>query len=457
MVDQKHPFDWQRHPEAEQLLINLLDEACRANQAIALFKDDLYHRTSTRLFDWLDHISVGTEPELEMKLGELGFEEESAGAAYRVYRHPGAQLPSLIVEDTSKGVSAIAVKVENIADFLMVRGMPAVIEGTPFARYRRCQVNIDQGVALYVIERRGTRTMEPTHQDGNYLQRYLEGQEAWKRRPRDLEEEDEAICHMLLLAERLVAELGTDTAAWLVLECERDLWQARNKAAQIQKARQDRLGMGWANHDHHTFRSSRRHFTSLVRLFEILGFHCRERYYAGEEAGWGAQVMENSTAGLILFLDTDLTPEELDIDFAHQTIPEIEQLGTVGLWCELHGDSILKAGMHHLEAQFFFDELRTDLQEQGVQLMEPFSNFTYLKQAFTQAEHWQVDPRRVEKLLSREWIGPEQAEQFLTEGAVGSHLENLQRRDGYKGFNQKNVSFIIKKTDPRLSQSSGTS
>ena len=35
-------------------------------------------------------------------------------------------------------------------------------------------------------------------------------------------------------------------------------------------------------------------------------------------------------------------------------------------------------------------------------------------------------------------------------GAVGSHLENLERHDGYKGFNQHGVSDIIKRTDARL-------
>ena len=34
-------------------------------------------------------------------------------------------------------------------------------------------------------------------------------------------------------------------------------------------------------------------------------------------------------------------------------------------------------------------------------------------------------------------------------GAVGSHLEILQRSDGFKGFNQSGVSKIISKTDPR--------
>ena len=38
----------------------------------------------------------------------------------------------------------------------------------------------------------------------------------------------------------------------------------------------------------------------------------------------------------------------------------------------------------------------------------------------------------------------------LMAGAVGSHLENLERNDGFKGFNQTGVTEIIKETDPRL-------
>ena len=105
----------------------------------------------------------------------------------------------------------------------------------------------------------------------------------------------------LKLAKKLVASLGQDLAAWVVCEVERDYWQSKNRAGQLQKARQDHLGMGWANHDHHTFRSSRRHFAKLVTLFELLGFQSRERFYAGKEAGWGAQIMENPRARLVLF------------------------------------------------------------------------------------------------------------------------------------------------------------
>jgi hypothetical protein len=106
--------------------------------------------------------------------------------------------------------------------------------------------------------------------------------------------------------------------------------------------------------------------------------------------------------------------------------------------------------MHHLEAQFSYDQLTDDLEKEGVKMMDPFSSFPYLKQGFTQGEMWKVNSKRVEKLVSDGKLSKEEGADFIKNGAIGSHLENLERNEGYKGFNQKNVSFIIKKTDPRL-------
>ena len=54
-----------------------------------------------------------------------------------------------------------------------------------------------------------------------------------------------------------------------------------------------------------------------------------------------------------------------------------------------------------------------------------------------------------ERLAAAGLITRAQCEQFIREGAIGSHLENLQRHGGFKGFNQKAVSAIIAATDPR--------
>lgn len=454
-MDQSRPsypsHQWQCQPKAEKLVVDILEKACQANADILSLQNELLKHTSTRLFDWIDHVIVGDSPALERELAESGFVSDITAQDYRIFHHPGAQLPRIIVKDQDQPIGGIAVGVERIADFLMVRGLNRWIEGTPHSPYRRCCVSKENNVMLWVVERKGTLFLDPIYQEANAIQQYLEAVEKWQTRPRDVKSGDEEIFmqRTIVLAQELVRMVGQDRAAWIVLEVERKYWQARNTAGQLQKNRQDRLGMGWANHDHHTFRSSRKLFHLLVKLFEILGFHGRERYYAGGEAGWGAQIMENPVCRLVLFLDVDLAADELNFDFSHQALPELPTLGTVGLWCALHGDSILRAGMHHLEAQFMFDELSRDLGHVGIKMMDPFSQFPYLKQAFTAGEAWHVDPARVYQLVKEGKITHAQADKFITLGAVGSHLENLQRREGYKGFNQKNVSVIIKKTDPR--------
>lgn len=448
-MEKEISYQWECQPEAASWIEGIVDRCCRSHEEISAFAFSLRNETSTRLFDWTDHVIVPQAENTDEELEALGFVAETAASHYRVFEHPGAQLPRIVVQELSPDTFGLAIKVESIPQFLMTRGILRSIEGSPYSPLRRCCISSDNGISFLAVERRSTRGMEPCIMDESYLHHYITARELWQTRSRQ-SDGDELMMHTLAIAEKLVQLVGKNSAAWIVLDVEREYWQSRNTAGQMQKARQDRLGLGWANHDHHTFRSSRRHFQSLVRLFEMLGFHCRERFYAGAEAGWGAQIMENNQCGLILFLDVDLSPDEISIDFSHHRLPEREQLGTIGLWCALHGDSILKAGMHHLEAQFEFELLQEDLAKRGMQMMQPFSSFTYLKQAFTVGERWQVEQETVHNLLEKGFINSADAERFLKEGAIGSHLENLQRRDGYKGFNQKNVSFIIKKTDPRL-------
>ncbi len=440
-------FQWKQEPAAERFVERYLTSIVSRIPDLADFEEQLVEQTSSRLFDWVDHLSLPMNEELHFELELIGFTVDSVSKTETLYRHKRAQLPAIALNTGKR--SGCYIKVDEISAFLMVHGLKRKIEGALFSPYRRALVTEVSHCQFWVVERRGTRTLEPTHPGSSYLTKYMKAKEYWRTRPRTGEDEEGEIHQAIQLAKELTAELGQDVAASLVLEVEREFWQAKNRAGQIQKARQDHLGLGWANHDHHTFRSSRETFTLLVELFQVLGFHCRERFYAGEEAGWGAQVMENETASLVLFLDVDLSPEELMIDFSKEPLPGEKELGTIGLWCALHGDSITSAGMHHLEAQFTFDQLKEDLEKRGVQMMDPFSDFSYLKQAFTEAERWWPSEARIERLLDENLISEEQSQVFLTEGAVGSHLENLQRREGYKGFNQENVSKIIRRTDPR--------
>ncbi len=449
MPDKNEKYHWQQHPAVEQLLLQLLGGCRKNNPDIAILESKMQTATSTRLLDWVDHFITQNSQQWRKELEALGFNEVQDLATCS-YRHPGAQLPVvMLVDKAAQHPTGVAIKVESIADFLQINGFSTDIEGSPLAPFRRSCASVHNDSALYIVERRGTRTLQPVPPPDGHQENYLRCQELWQNIPRHLDDQEQAFAAILNTAEALIAKVGKDTAAHIVCHGERNYWMSRNYAGRIQKMRQDNLGLGWCNHDHHTFRSSRQHFTKLVALFSLLGFDKRERFYAGKEAGWGAQVMENATAGLSLFLDVDLSPEEVAVDFSRQELIQRDELGTVGLWCALHGDSILNAGMHHIGANSLFDALSQDLQPYAIEFMAPFSNFEYLKQSFSKGEIWPVAPKKIQALLEQKVITTKKADQFINQGAIGSHLENIQRRDGYKGFNKNNVNIIIRGTDPR--------
>jgi hypothetical protein len=443
--DAEERFNWPLCYEAEEFIHAKLARLTASNSFARSLAERMRHETGTLLLDWVDHLFLPANE--ESRLLELGYSEDTRATAEspRVLWHPEAMLPQVVLGGEHS--FAVALKVENIAQFLAVHGITTPVEGSPLSRYRHAMVAEENGARLSVVERRGYHGFCTGKVDAATM---LEAREQWQTRRRVFTDDAAGFQQTQKLLEDLVERIGRNQACHVVFDVEREFWQRRNRAGQIQKARQDALGLGWANHDHHTFRSSRRHFVDLMRALETLGFKRRERYYTGAQAGWGAQILEQSVEGIVAFCDVDLEPEETEIDFSRHELPESKRLGTIGLWVGLHGESFLDAGMHHLECRFDHALLREQFAALNVNTMAPFSDFPFLKQAFTEGERWPVNPRRLEALRASGAISQEQFAQFQKEGAIGSHLENLQRKGGFKGFNQKSVSVIIKATDPRL-------
>jgi hypothetical protein len=451
--------EWLRYPEAEAYVGEKLAKFVREVPPAAALRADLMLKTSSRLVDWVDHVVLADGDTPRGQLAELGFELQDVpvDVGDTVYHHPGALFPGILLREGTVArpgvIVSAAVQVEDVTEFLMSQHLAVPVEGSILGPYRRARVWTGNGRELFVVERRGHQGYVPEYVAPDHPQRYLEAYERWATRQRVFAESREGMERTLALARALVSEMGTDMAAWIAFSAERAHWQRRSRAGQVQKARQDRLGLGWANHDHHTFRSSREAFSQLIEILETFGFRPRERFYAGAEAGWGAQVMEQRNCRFAVFADVDLGPEEVEGDFAHRELNSREGLGTVGLWCALHGESMLAAGLHHLAGRFDFDAATEGLAEWDIDMMAPFSNFTYLRQAFTKGERWDVAPERLERLLATGQIDLQQAERFTQDGAVGSHLENIQRGEGFKGFNQRTISDIIQRTDPRVESS----
>lgn len=448
-------FDWPVCHEAEHLLAACIESFLLRNSFGRRLADRMRDETGTDFFEWVDHLVLS--PEHEKLLVAAGFvrEQVEAPADTAVWWHPRALLPRVLLRPDGGGggvPSVLAVRPEYVADFLAAHDLDTAIEGGVGARYRRALVHEEQRTRLDAVERRADRGFVIRDATAAEVTAQLAARELWRTRKRDFANDADGVRHALARLEAVLARVDRDLACDLFFAEERRYWEQRNRAARIQKRRQDALGLGWGNHDHHTFRCSRERFTGLMDFLRRLGFERRERFYAGAEAGWGAQISEQATAGIVVFADVDLMPDETEIDFSTEPLPPAPKLGTVGLWCALHGDSFLQAGMHHLEARFDFARLKTQLATEGVETMKPFSDFEFLRQAFTAGEGWPVRPTRLAALLKAELITEEQAEVFSRDGAIGSHLENLQRRGGFKGFNQKSVSAVIAVTDPRRAQ-----
>ncbi len=441
---------WTPQPKPAQLVQRLLNECLDQSPFAAQLSQRMLQDTGTRLLDWIDHFGLSTGDALLAELPGVGYVPGVSIQGQPVWSHPEGLFPRLRPLREKK--RQLAIKVSSVVDFLCAHQLTDVaIKGESFSPLRKACVAQGKEVDFWVVERHGTLDFEPTVGSSTVSNAALivHHAEALLLRRRDFESDAAGFAHANKMIDAAIADLGRDRACDLFFTAERAYWQRRNRAGQIQVARQDKLGLGWANHDHHTYRSSRESFASLIAFLEKLGFECRERFYAGREAGWGAQVIEHPVTGVIIFADVDMSPEELAHDFSHEPLPPRDELGTVGLWCALHGEAFLQAGMHHLECQFDFAATRDQLKRAGIDTMPPFTDLPYLRQAFTRGEWWTVNPARVERLRVARKITDEQARQFLQQGALGSHLEILQREDGYKGFNQRGINEIISATDPR--------
>jgi hypothetical protein len=406
-------------------------------------------RAGVRLWDLIDSFQLPDNHDTR-ELDAAGYVRRPLPHSPNRYVHDGGIFPPIVLRE--HGGRSLYLKVESVPDFLATWPTPMArtISGSPLAATRKAAISWSEAGVVLVIERHGYQDFDVPAPDPALAVRVLEHFEHFRFRKRFFDHETDGFTEAHHLVDNAVGAIGRDRACDLFFAAEREYWQHRNHAAEVQKARQDRLGIGWANHDHHTYRSSREHFAPMIAVFEKLGFKCRERFYAGHQSGWGAQVLEQPVAGIVIFADVDLSPDELKGDFAHDGLAPRDTLGTVGLWCALHGEAFLEAGMHHLECQFDFDALKNQLEQQeNVKVMKPFTNFPYLRQAFTEGEVWPVRPERIDRLLKAGRITADQAKQFRENGVLGSHLENLERNQGFKGFNQTGVSEIIARTDPR--------
>ena len=296
---------WECQPEAWTFLRSMLRQFCDQSEYLAAWRDRLLNETGTRFVDWIDHLTLGSAAVSDEELAKLGFCPELTAS---VWRHSKGLFPA-IRRPVSNGEEGVAMKVQSVDDFCQLHDTHDAADAAATADLRFVAVQKTPEVTFWIVERHGNAGFEPREATDAQRQMLEQGAQLFRNRTRIENRTGFDLAQQIF--DTVAGELGRNWACDLFFASERSYWQSRNHAAQIQKQRQDALGLGWANHDHHTYRCSREHFASLISVLEHFGFACRERFYAGAQAGWGAQVLEQTECGLVIFADVDLSPDEV--------------------------------------------------------------------------------------------------------------------------------------------------
>jgi len=438
MVERKQP--WQVQPQAENWLHTVLAEALTQCPDAGRYAEALRQNCGVRLRDIVDHVAG----DLTMVAAAIdaGWEKESDG----VFENRNGFFPGVLA---TNGVKRIAFRVESIDRFLAVTGIAAEITGLAFAPLRQAVAFVGEGVEFAVVERNGAIGYVVEDINDSSIRAGRLHQQIFRTRRRHFDSVTAGLMHTEALVDAAVADVGQHRACDLWLRAEREYWMSRCPAGARQKARQDASGIGWSNIDHHTYDGSREHFSGTVRILQKLGYELREMLYAGALAGWGSQILEQRALRSTIFADVDLAPEEIDIDFAHRPLPPLDKHRRAGIISVMHGESILEGGLNHVAGMYDNVALRAVLHGEGQKTMAPFSNFAFLYQELTEGDWAAVEPRRLDTLEAGGHLSPQEAEDFRLNGAIAAHLENLERNDGYKGFNMPGIDGVLRVIDPR--------
>jgi hypothetical protein len=432
--------DWSPQPAPEAALRRWLDEALTLNRAAAQWRTRLLAETGVRFRDLVDHVTFAGE-DSRVNLEAEGWRQAEPG----VWRNAAGLFPPHVrgAED------AIWLRVESADAFLAANGLAAPVEGAQFEPLRRAIAFPGEGVAVGIVERSGGAGFAPEPVEACEIRAARIHLQCFRARRREFDTVDQGLDHAERLVHAAVGEIGPHRACDLWLKAEREYWMRRCPPGARQKARQDALGIGWANIDHHTYDGSRQYFRRTIGILETLGYELREMLYAGDLAGWGSQVLEQPVIGSTIFADVDLAPHELEIDFAHAELPPLDRHRRAGILSVLHGESILEGGLNHVAALYDQAALRAQLAREGIGMMKPFSSFPFLYQELTEGIPAPVDPARIDRLERAGHLTAAEAEDIRLNGYIATHLENIERNDGYKGFNKPGIDGVLRALDPR--------
>src|SRR2546423_8626939 len=104
-------FHWTPQPQAEQLVVDLLQDFLERNAWPNRLAQRMRAETGTRFLDWIDHLSCPASDNLVRRLDSTGFSPSPAPGAPRRYVQTGGIFPAVLLTDDK--ITQAAIKVES--------------------------------------------------------------------------------------------------------------------------------------------------------------------------------------------------------------------------------------------------------------------------------------------------------------------------------------------------------
>ena len=240
-------FDWPLALASETFLRQRMDVFLARNSFAQQLAERMRDETATDFFEWIDHLSLPVEDEKSLR--ELGFVPDAVETAHGeiVLYHPRANLPRVLLTTEHRRVG-LALHPEFVADFVAANSLSGPIEGTPESRFRRVVVSETNGARFEAIERNAYRGFVTGPLHAADLKNIVQARELWHTRRRRCASDDEGLKAAGQVLARSMELAGRDLSCQYFILEERRFWERRNRAARIQKRRQDSLGQSRPSH-----------------------------------------------------------------------------------------------------------------------------------------------------------------------------------------------------------------
>ena len=335
---------WKPQPEARRLIEELLLVFLDRCPGAARFGECLVAETSTHITDWVGVILTLDTPETRARLETAGYKPRTTDFVdadiHYAFGNPAASTPDILLTESDR--MSVGLLVDSVADFFAATMFPGVdqIQGEPFARARWAQAIEGDRAAMWVFERHGYDGFHLNFEIAEHRIAAMHHLERFRARTRTGDQAS-AFEQLDRAVHAAADELGSEWAADLFMQAEREFFYRNHPAANRQLQRQCALGLGAANTDHVVYAAGSAGFHGATDIFATLGFEQRETFKVGAQDT--AHVFEQPISGDTVVIVSGESPS------------------AACAWSRLLGDSLFASGPAGLALRSDSDSLTDSL------------------------------------------------------------------------------------------------